>query len=100
MNTSYHAIDLAALLRHDLSTSSNVFQEVMTLLEQGIAKPIEPINSMPFSSIEKAFRLMQTGKHIGKIVLEANDDDLVPVRQSRLTHAEACLHRPRLFPQK
>lgn len=35
---------------------------------------------MTFSHIEEAFRLMQTGKHVGKIVLGANENDLVPVR--------------------
>lgn len=52
----------------------------MSLFHRNIVKPITPTTFMTFSHIEEAFRLMQTGKHVGKIVLEADENDLIPVR--------------------
>lgn len=51
----------------------------MVMLSQGITKPVEPLTFIPFSQIEEGFRLMETGDHMGKIILESHDDDLVPV---------------------
>ena len=59
-------------------------QEVVNLFRQNIAKPIHPTTFMSFSQIEEGFRLMQMGKHVGKIVLEVGDNDLVPVRSNFL----------------
>ncbi|KAM7215806.1 polyketide synthase [Rhypophila decipiens] len=78
-NTSFHAINLLDLLDHDVAAAAEVFAEVVDMLRQGTARPIAPITSMPFSRVEEAFRIMQTGKHTGKIVLEAADDDVVSV---------------------
>ena len=78
-NISFHSINLVGLLRHDLEKCSEVLREVVNLFCQNIAKPIYPTTFMPFSQIEEGFRLMQMGKHIGKIVFEVGDEDLVPV---------------------
>ena len=79
-NNSFHSINLVGLLKHDLAKCSSIMQEVVELFRQNIAKPIHPTTSMSFSQIEEGFRLMQMGKHVGKIVLEVGDNDLVPVR--------------------
>jgi NADPH:quinone reductase-like Zn-dependent oxidoreductase len=78
-NTSFHAINIIDLLEHDISVAAEVFEEVVELLHEGVARPITPITSMPFSRVEEAFRMMQTGKHMGKIVFKAAHDDVVPV---------------------
>ena len=78
-NVSFHSINLVGLLTHDLAKCSSVMQEVVSLFRQNIAKPIHPTTFMPFSQIEEGFRLMQMGKHVGKIVFEVGDNDLVPV---------------------
>jgi NADPH:quinone reductase-like Zn-dependent oxidoreductase len=70
---------MVALLQLAIPICAQVFQEVMGMLAQGIIKPVNPMTFMPFSRIEEGFRTMQIGKHIGKIVLEAHDGDLVPV---------------------
>jgi len=51
----------------------------MKLFCENIAKPIKPTITMPFSQVEEAFRLMQTGKHMGKIVLEPREGESVSV---------------------
>ena len=70
---------MLAVLDNNLPLASKVFVEVVDLLQKGLARPIRPLISMPFTKIEEAFRLMQTGQHIGKIVLEPADLELVPV---------------------
>ncbi|PYH67688.1 type I polyketide synthase [Aspergillus vadensis CBS 113365] len=77
-NVSFHSINMLAVLDNNLPLASKVFVEVVDLLQKGIARPIRPLISMPFTKIEEAFRLMQTGQHIGKIVLEPADLELVP----------------------
>jgi NADPH:quinone reductase-like Zn-dependent oxidoreductase/NAD(P)-dependent dehydrogenase (short-subunit alcohol dehydrogenase family) len=48
---------------------------------RGITRPIEPLVTYPISDVEGAFRLMQAGKHLGKIALTWGDDHVVPVIQ-------------------
>ncbi|KAL7621657.1 hypothetical protein AAE478_008984 [Parahypoxylon ruwenzoriense] len=76
-NVSFHSVNMLDLLDHDVAAASRVFADVMVLLRMGLAKPVFPIQAMPLSRAEEAFRLMQMGKHVGKIVLEARDDDIV-----------------------
>lgn len=78
-NVSFHSINMLGVLEDNISLASQIFAEVMGLLERGIAKPVQPIVPMPLSDLEHAIRLMQTGKHIGKVVLELSGNDIVPV---------------------
>ena len=87
-NISFHSINLVGLLKHDLAKCSSIMQEVVNLFSRNIAKPIHPTTIMSFSQIEEGFRLMQTGKNVGKIVFEVGDSDLVPVR-SNLLHIQS-----------
>ncbi|GKZ27179.1 type I Iterative Polyketide synthase (PKS) [Aspergillus brasiliensis] len=77
-NVSFHSINMLAVLDDNLPLASKVFTEVVELLQKGIARRIEPLLSMPFTKMEEAFRLMQTGQHIGKIVLQPAGNELVP----------------------
>ncbi|OBR04783.1 Beta-ketoacyl synthase domain-containing protein [Colletotrichum higginsianum IMI 349063] len=76
-NVSFHSVNMLDLLDHDAVAASRVFGEVMDLLRSGVARPVAPVESFPLSRAEEAFRRMQMGKHVGKIVLEARDDDVV-----------------------
>lgn len=42
-------------------------------------KPVNPVTTMDFSQIEDGFRLLQSGKHMGKVVFKAHDNDMVQV---------------------
>ena len=50
-------------------------------VRRGITRPVEPLVSFPISDMEGALRLMQTGKHLGKIALTWGEDHVVPVVQ-------------------
>lgn len=51
----------------------------MAFLNNGYATAVTPVTTMDFSQIEAGFRLLQSGKHVGKVVFVAHDEDLVLV---------------------
>lgn len=54
-------------------------RDIFALLEAGKLRSIYPVTTMNYSDMSKAFRSLQTGKVMGKIVLKSNSDDIVPV---------------------
>jgi NADPH:quinone reductase-like Zn-dependent oxidoreductase/NADP-dependent 3-hydroxy acid dehydrogenase YdfG/aryl carrier-like protein len=50
-----------------------VMRGIFDLQRKGITRPITPLVAYPVSDVEGAFRLMQAGKHLGKIVLSFAD---------------------------
>ncbi|KAI1468109.1 putative polyketide synthase [Daldinia caldariorum] len=76
-NVSFHSVNMIDLMDHDVPAAAKVFREVIDLIRAGVVKPVTPITTVPFSKAEEAFKLMQTGQHAGKLVLEAVDGDIV-----------------------
>ena len=64
---------------HNPKLLARVFGSVFDLIRDGHIGPVHPVTTFKFSEMEQAFRLMQQAKHIGKIVLKAQPEDLVPV---------------------
>lgn len=46
-----------------------LLEQTFQLVGEGHIKPIYPITVFPFEEITSAFRYMQSGKHMGKIVI-------------------------------
>jgi len=76
---SFASIDLLQLGEFKGHDVHRVLKDVIRLYEEKVISPVEPVTVYPLSEIEKSFRLMQAGKHMGKIVLSVKSDDLVPV---------------------
>ncbi|KAL8715329.1 MAG: hypothetical protein Q9225_006403 [Loekoesia sp. 1 TL-2023] len=55
--------------------SASVGKEVMEMFAQGTLTPLDPITTFSITDVEKAFRHMQTGKHMGKIVVTVSPND-------------------------
>ena len=85
---TFTAVNLIATHKSDSQAQAQLISNVMDLVRRGIVKPITPLNIYRYSEIEDAFKLMQTGKHTGKIILKASDDDIVPV-STRIQKYEA-----------
>lgn len=79
-NISFSGVNMLSVYRENVPLLSRILADVMKYWAMGVTKLVTPLKIMNFSQIEEAFRIMQTGKHIGKMVLAANDDDIVPVR--------------------
>ena len=76
---TYLPVPLDLYMEHQQESLAYALQEGTALVFEGKMTPIEPITTFKMSEVEKAFRFMQSGKHIGKIVLNLGDDDQVKV---------------------
>lgn len=78
-NATFSFLDLCHVNIYHPEVGSDVLDKVITLLAEGkLSEPV-PVQLYNYSQIEEAYRFMQSGKHIGKIVFEAHDADLVKV---------------------
>lgn len=55
-----------------------LWNDVGHLIQAGNLKPVAPIMQFTMAEVEKAFRFMQAGKHMGKVVVRVDDNDMVP----------------------
>lgn len=78
-NCTFTAVDLGAIRVDRPEMFNRLFQKVIDLSHQGKIQAPSPLNLYRFSELEQAFRLMQSGKHTGKIVLQVREDDEVMV---------------------
>jgi NADPH:quinone reductase-like Zn-dependent oxidoreductase len=76
-NLSFFAIDLDRLNGSHPETSGRIFRKLMRLFYDRKLKPL-PRKVYSFGRVEEAFRYMQQGKHIGKVILSLQPDE--PVR--------------------
>ncbi|EAA29886.2 hypothetical protein GE21DRAFT_5309 [Neurospora crassa] len=76
---SYTSIDVITLGEYKKMETNRIMKDIIHLVGAGELRVVEPITVYPVGEIEKAFRLMQAGKHMGKIVLTASEETLVPV---------------------
>jgi NADPH:quinone reductase-like Zn-dependent oxidoreductase/acyl carrier protein len=67
-NASFHVVAMDAIFSGDEARSREMLNELVELVEKGALTPL-PFHSFPASRIDAAFRLMASGKHIGKVVV-------------------------------
>lgn len=76
---TFAAVDLVALSDRDRETTSRMIKAVMDLHAEGKLSVCKPLNLHTLSEMEDAFRTLQQGKHMGKIVLTLGPRDKVKV---------------------
>ena len=76
---SFSSINLLQLEEHRGHDVHRVLKDVVNLWKEGGISPVEPITVYTLAEIDKTFRLMQAGKHMGKRVLSVKGDDIVPI---------------------
>lgn len=69
-NRTFIGVDLLQVGEQDPEIIRSLIQQFTHSLEQGKLRPIRPVTVFKASDIAKAFRHMQTGKHMGKILVE------------------------------
>ncbi|HSI14073.1 MAG TPA: SDR family NAD(P)-dependent oxidoreductase [Chthoniobacter sp.] len=67
-NASFHVVAMDAVFSGDESLTRAMFAEVGELVEKHTLNPL-PFRSFAASRVDAAFRLMASGKHIGKVVV-------------------------------
>ncbi|KAK8039588.1 polyketide synthase PKS2 [Apiospora rasikravindrae] len=71
-SVTFAACDLYTITKLDTATTARI-------LAKGEVHAAKPQTTYTFGQIEEAFRLLQQGKHIGKVVLTASAEDVVKV---------------------
>lgn len=78
-NITFASVDLSIVFQHDPDLAKRMIGKVFSLLKEGHLQPFQPLNILPLSNIEGAFRLIQAGKHTGKVILKVEEDTIVKV---------------------
>jgi len=72
-NRSFIGVDVAQLLTERPKILNNLLVRTMDMFRQGQIQPIHPITEFDAPKVEDAFRYMQKGQHMGKIVISLTD---------------------------
>lgn len=78
-NRTYAAVDLLALSYEKPALMKDLLRKSIDLHSKDVFRPVSPITVFPYSKMETAFRSMQSGDSMGKIVLRPQLDDHVKV---------------------
>lgn len=76
---SLSSYDLLDFVRHRPAHVHRVLAATARLVEIGVLRPIRPVTAYPVAEVSRAFRLLQTGRHMGKVVLSVGPGEVVPV---------------------
>lgn len=88
---TFASVNLEHMEKVDRPQFAKLMQDTFDLIRRGAVSTVHPITTYSFSELEKACRIMQAGKHTGKIVITVEPDDVVPVLPAKAA-------RPRLDP--
>ncbi|KAM0454086.1 hypothetical protein ACHAO4_004834 [Trichoderma viride] len=73
-NRSFHGIDMSQMAVERPDMCKEILEQFNKYYEQGAIKPISPMKRFEASDIIEAFRYMQKGQHVGKIVVSMPTD--------------------------
>ncbi|KAL9595199.1 MAG: hypothetical protein Q9219_006593 [cf. Caloplaca sp. 3 TL-2023] len=76
-SATFAAVDLGILSEKRPLEFKRILTEMVEMHSKQILKAVEPLTVFPISELQQAMRMMQTGKHSGKIVIEAREDCIV-----------------------
>ncbi|WP_108662082.1 type I polyketide synthase [Acuticoccus kandeliae] len=77
-NISYFAVDLTYLPRYRPDLFVETWQLLLEACESGAIRPL-PFRTYTVAGIKEAFRLMQAGRHFGKLVIDLEQLDARPL---------------------
>ena len=85
-DATFSFLNLKRVMTEKPKLMAEILEGTFNFLRKGVTRPITPVTVYPISAIEDAMRLMQTGRHSGKIAITWAGSEVVPI-----------LHRPRDF---
>ncbi|KAH7141842.1 beta-ketoacyl synthase domain-containing protein [Dactylonectria macrodidyma] len=89
--TTFAAVDAFYMHRMRPEAVMRGVRDIFTMVDQGLLKPVYPVTALDMSSIHQAFSLIAERKHMGKLVLVADEQTLV--RAARPKAPALRLHR-------
>lgn len=81
-NVSFCSLDLKMLAEHNATLLGHIIQEIQALVFDEAAQPRlmpYPLTVYKRSGFEEAFRLLQSGRHVGKVVVDWEQEDTLKV---------------------
>ncbi|PHH70644.1 hypothetical protein CDD80_5875 [Ophiocordyceps camponoti-rufipedis] len=82
-NVSFSAVDLHHMALTDGQLTRSLLEKALELLAMGVVEAPAPQHHFAVSDVEKAFRLMQSGKNTGRIVVTLGGNDVVTKHLTR-----------------
>lgn len=76
-NVTFTGCNLITLVRQRPQVASKIWADVMTFFRENKLRGPSPLTTYNVSDLEPALRLMQSGKHMGKLVITHEPNDLV-----------------------
>ena len=95
-SVSFMAFDLGDLIQRRPAQMLQIFSELMDLMRHNRIRPVAPIHEYSVSQAESAFRSLQSGKPMGKVVLVPKGNDAVMVKACYLISLSSELTRRNL----
>lgn len=78
-NVTFASIDLITVYEQDMALAGDLMHQTMEMIRTKALRPVPCIKTFSFARFEEAFRFMQQGKHVGKIVMVPQENDMVLV---------------------
>lgn len=99
LNRSYQCVDLAHLMNKKPELGHELLQRVVQYYEEGHIQPINPVKVFPVAEVQDCFLYMQKGQHIGKIVVDMEEEKMDEAAEGRsaMTAAEAISIKPHSY---
>ncbi|KAI4729293.1 polyketide synthase [Aureobasidium sp. EXF-10728] len=76
-NVSFASVDLTKVAAYRPKLMKRLLNDVEKLMSSGSIRPVGPITSYGINDVEAAFRSLQSGKSMGKLVITPQPGDLV-----------------------
>lgn len=76
-NVTFSAVDIALMRQERPSHIETILGDIMPLVADNKLRAAQPLQVYGVADIEHAFRNMQSGKNVGKLVVEMRKDDKV-----------------------
>ena len=77
-NVSFSAVDLRDIFMHDPELTAELLRKTMQFVCETRVTPT-PVHSFSAAQLEQAFRAVQSGRNIGRVVIEPRAEDVVTV---------------------
>jgi NADPH:quinone reductase-like Zn-dependent oxidoreductase len=78
-NAMYYGMDMAEIMWLKPHVAVALIEEAFNLFVQGKIHTARPLTIYSFADVEKAFRQLQSGQGMGKIILKPHTGDIVRV---------------------
>ena len=83
-NAMFASVDLTVVAAERPKIMKRLLSDVFDLMSKGVVRPISPRTIFPISNVESAFRTLQGGKMLGKIIIVPREDCQVKAVPSKM----------------